>query len=211
MFDQTSLNGVLDYIDNIIRSIPITFIQAFIGISLINRNMKFIYYIFFTEFIGYGSNYFLKDAFKYTSFGQRPSDLGYINSFGQSTGCGIYPVYENNYNNSNILIIHAGFPSCHAETTSYIITLLAIDPDIMLSNISIAGLILILNILILERVLVRCHTLFQSVAGAIIGLMLAYLTKYTMLSIQICYLKYKIKKIKIFTYFPNNSLEENLL
>lgn len=201
----------LDFIDNIIRTIPITFIQVFIGISLINRNMKFIYYIFFTEFIAYGSNYFLKNAFKYYSFDQHPDNAGYINSLGQSTGCGIYPLYENNYKNSTILKIYEGFPSCHTETTSYMITLLAIDPEVMLSNISLAGLILILNILILERILVKCHTIFQSISGAIIGLIFAYLTKYTIIGIQTCYLKYKINKIKVFTYFPNNSLEENLL
>ena len=201
----------LDFIDNIIRTIPITFIQILFGISLINKNIKFIYYIFYTETIAYGSNYLMKNIFKYTFFGPRPENHGYINSLGQSTGCGIYPLYENNYKNSSIIKIYPGFPSCHTETTSYIITLLALDYELELSKISLIGLLFILNILILERILVKCHTIFQSISGAIIGTLLAYLTTHSISGIQSCYLKYKIKKINVFTYFPNNSLEENLI
>jgi len=201
----------VDLIDNIIRTIPITFIQIFIGIDLINRKIKYIYYIFFTEFVAYGSNYLMKNTFKYYSFGQRPDNHGYINSLGQSTGCGIYPYCENNHKNSTTLKIYPGFPSCHTETTSYIITLLTLDPEVIISNISLFGLILILIILMIERILVKCHTIFQSISGAIIGCLLAYSTKYVLIGIKTCYSKYKIKKTKIFTYFPNNSLEENLL
>jgi len=159
----------LDLIDNIIRTTPITLIEVLCYLSIIHKNLKYIYYAFIAEIITNSTNYILKVAFIEYHFAQRPLNPGYINYQGVSTGCGIY--------SSNNLTETTGFPSYHAQIITFITTLIIIDKELQLTYMSIGSLILVPLIVCIERVLVRCHTILQVVIGIFIGYITAIIIK----------------------------------
>ena len=129
-----------------------------------------------TQVFGYGGNQALKRGFQALGVGTRPKNAGYVNSRGESTGCGIFPHMIRR-------VTSWGMPSGHAQTTAFAITLIATEiyrlPGTSLQKHAKAAVLMsVLFLVMYERVAVRCHTLPQVLLGAVLGVSTAGVTHY---------------------------------
>lgn len=173
-------------------------------LPLLSGDLEY-YFILLNFFIfGHHSNKIEKKIFKYiqgkdSKIGKRPNPLG--SKFGNKFDKCSVPInikkpwklklVDKDYFKNKKKIPSWGFPSGHAQETSYVATILSlyfINKNIKNKFIYIIILWIINILVIIQRVEAGCHTLLQTFIGNLFGIFFGILSYY-----QICN-----------RFFPNN-------
>ena len=167
----------INIFDNLLVTMPyIIYVSSFLSATVTN-NYELLYFSLYIMIFGDGLNALTKQLFKKSkiipiSLGLRPSGCGGNRVRDMCRGCGIFPSFTDKIGSRTF-----GFPSGHAQITSlaasfWIMYIIRKNKNKRYKAKQYISIILILIIYLLvcrQRIMSKCHNLFQIVAGSIYG------------------------------------------